>query len=300
MSRTPTLLSIIELGGYPSFTPLYERAGYTVTAVVSVRKALGLLKTLQPDVVVAEFNYQSDFRDRTSSLESLLAVVQRSPQTRVIVFYEKEYEHQFDKAARAIPVVCGVVLSHCTGDAGAIPAAAMTTPIRWLQRLVAVEPAELSALLWSFAYFFLLLCSYYILRPLRDEMGIAGGVQHLPWVFTGTFVVMLAAVPLFGFSPPVLRGENCCRWCITSSPRACCCSMRCFKRANTTPSRRARSSSGPACSICSWCRCSGVSWWTSTPTPRRGGCSAASPPAAAPVRSPGRWSPRHLPCRSGR
>ena len=75
----------------------------------------------------------------------------------------------------------------------------MTTPIRWLQRLVAVEPAELSALLWSFAYFFLLLCSYYILRPLRDEMGIAGGVQHLPWVFTGTFVVMLAAVPLFGF-----------------------------------------------------------------------------------------------------
>ena len=72
----------------------------------------------------------------------------------------------------------------------------MTTPIRWLQRLVAVEPAELSALLWSFAYFFLLLCSYYILRPLRDEMGIAGGVKNLPWVFTGTFVVMLAAVPL--------------------------------------------------------------------------------------------------------
>ena len=72
-------------------------------------------------------------------------------------------------------------------------------PSGWVRRLVAVEPAELSALLWSFAYFFLLLCSYYILRPLRDEMGIAGGVQHLPWVFTGTFVVMLAAVPLFGF-----------------------------------------------------------------------------------------------------
>lgn len=70
---------------------------------------------------------------------------------------------------------------------------------RLLQRLVAVEAAESGALLWSFAYFFLLLCSYYILRPLRDEMGIAGGVQHLPWVFTGTFGVMLAAVPLFGF-----------------------------------------------------------------------------------------------------
>ena len=85
MPKTPTLLSVTELGGYPNFAPLYESAGYAVTSVVSVRRALGLLKTLQPDVVVAEFNYQSDFRDRTSSLESLLAVVQRSPQTRVIV-----------------------------------------------------------------------------------------------------------------------------------------------------------------------------------------------------------------------
>jgi AAA family ATP:ADP antiporter len=48
-------------------------------------------------------------------------------------------------------------------------------------------------------YFFLLLASYYILRPLRDEMGIAGGLAQLPWVFTGTFLAMLAAVPLFGF-----------------------------------------------------------------------------------------------------
>ena len=69
---------------------------------------------------------------------------------------------------------------------------------RWLRRLVAAEPHEVAALLWSFAYFFCLLCGYYILRPLREEMGIAGGVKNLPWVFTGTFVAMLAAVPLFG------------------------------------------------------------------------------------------------------
>jgi hypothetical protein len=99
-----TLLSIIELGGYPNFTPLYETAGYAVTSVVSVRRALGLLKTLQPDVVVAEFNYQSDFRDRTSSLESLLAVIQRHPQTRLIVFYEKEHEHQLDKLRARFPL----------------------------------------------------------------------------------------------------------------------------------------------------------------------------------------------------
>src|SRR5512139_2257663 len=68
-----------------------------------------------------------------------------------------------------------------------------------LSRLLKLEPGEAASVGWSFLYFFLLLASYYILRPLRDEMGIAGGVDKLPWVFTGTFVAMLAAVPLFGF-----------------------------------------------------------------------------------------------------
>ncbi len=67
-----------------------------------------------------------------------------------------------------------------------------------LRRAVDVRPHEVRALLWSFAYFFCLLCSYYILRPLRDEMGIAGGVRNLQWLFTGTFVAMLLAVPVFG------------------------------------------------------------------------------------------------------
>ena len=81
------LLSIIELGGYPNFTPLYESLGYEVVVATRLRKALGFLKKRQPDVIVAEFNFQSDFRDRTSSLESLLAAVQRFPDMRVIVFY---------------------------------------------------------------------------------------------------------------------------------------------------------------------------------------------------------------------
>ena len=53
-----------------------------------------------------------------------------------------------------------------------------------------VRPDEVRALLWSFAYFFCLLASYYVLRPLRDEMGVAGGVRNLQWLFTATFVVM--------------------------------------------------------------------------------------------------------------
>ncbi|MBT8331301.1 MAG: MFS transporter [Deltaproteobacteria bacterium] len=68
-----------------------------------------------------------------------------------------------------------------------------------LMQLVAVEPGEMRALCWSFTYFFALLCGYYIIRPMRDEMGIAGGVDKLQWMFTGTFLVMLAAVPLFGW-----------------------------------------------------------------------------------------------------
>src|SRR5258706_5646441 len=63
----------------------------------------------------------------------------------------------------------------------------------------AIRPGEGRALVWSFAYFFCLLAGYYVLRPLRDEMGVAGGVRNLQWLFTATFVTMLAAVPIYGW-----------------------------------------------------------------------------------------------------
>ncbi len=71
--------------------------------------------------------------------------------------------------------------------------------LKQLQRLIKVEPEETIALAWAFVYFFSLLCSYYIIRPVRDAMGITGGVDQLQWLFTGTFLVMLLAVPLFGW-----------------------------------------------------------------------------------------------------
>jgi AAA family ATP:ADP antiporter len=73
-------------------------------------------------------------------------------------------------------------------------------------RVVAVERAEIASVLWSFAYFFSVLCAYYILRPLRDEMGVALGPQGLKWLFVLVLLVMLAAVPLFG-------------WVVSSFPR---------------------------------------------------------------------------------
>ncbi|HSC24201.1 MAG TPA: MFS transporter [Casimicrobiaceae bacterium] len=65
---------------------------------------------------------------------------------------------------------------------------------RWLP----ATPAERAAALWSFGYFFTLLAGYYVLRPLRDQMGIAGGVKALPWLFTATFVALLVAQPIYG------------------------------------------------------------------------------------------------------
>lgn len=90
-------MSIIELGGYPNFSSLYQQAGFQPQMVQTMRKALRQLKSSQPDVIVAEFNFQSDFRDRTSSLESLLAMVQRMPDTQVIIFYEQEFRSQLQK-----------------------------------------------------------------------------------------------------------------------------------------------------------------------------------------------------------
>ncbi len=95
---SPLLLAVSEIGGYPNFIPLYEKLGYRVVTETSMRKVLKWLKKETPDIVVAEFNYQSDFRDRTSSLESMMSVIQRNFQkTQVIIFYDKEYKDQLAK-----------------------------------------------------------------------------------------------------------------------------------------------------------------------------------------------------------
>ena len=109
MTPARYLLSIVELGGYPNFTPVYQQAGYTVESVTSARKAISWLRRNKADVIVAEFNFQSDFRDRTSSLESILATVQRHPETHVIVFYDKEQEHQLARLQAVFPDILPLV-----------------------------------------------------------------------------------------------------------------------------------------------------------------------------------------------
>jgi len=68
-----------------------------------------------------------------------------------------------------------------------------------INRVVFVKREELPALFWSFLYFFCVLAAYYILRPVRDEIGVLSGAHKLPWLFSAVFVTMLAVIPIFGW-----------------------------------------------------------------------------------------------------
>jgi hypothetical protein len=108
----PTLLMVNAFIGTAGYRKLYTELGYQVVTEWSERKAIALLRRNPPAILVADFFHQSDFRDRLSNLESVLAAVQGSPGTRVLVFYEPAHEPVLDRvrarlridAALALPV----------------------------------------------------------------------------------------------------------------------------------------------------------------------------------------------------
>ncbi|EIC20567.1 hypothetical protein [Thiorhodovibrio frisius] len=108
--QRPRLLAIIELGGYPNLTALYQRLGFDVEILNSQRKAQAALKRQVPDVVVAEYNFQSDFRDRTSNLETLMARLQRHPHVKVICFYQPEHQLKLEQLRQRFPVFAALSL----------------------------------------------------------------------------------------------------------------------------------------------------------------------------------------------
>jgi len=61
-----------------------------------------------------------------------------------------------------------------------------------------VLPNEWPALIWSFLYFVFLLTGYFILRPIREEMGVTAGKDNFWWLFSLTFLVMLLIQPIYG------------------------------------------------------------------------------------------------------
>ncbi len=93
------LLSVIEQGGYPDFTALYEAQGYKVVSVNSPRKAISFLKKNSIAMLVAEFNFQTDFRDRTSSLESIMASAQHQKDIKVVIFIDQNNKERFEKVS---------------------------------------------------------------------------------------------------------------------------------------------------------------------------------------------------------
>jgi AAA family ATP:ADP antiporter len=62
---------------------------------------------------------------------------------------------------------------------------------RLLRRVIDVRGEEVPVLGWCWVYIFTIFLSYYIMRPIRDQMGVAGGVNNLQWLFTGTLIGML-------------------------------------------------------------------------------------------------------------
>jgi ATP:ADP antiporter, AAA family len=71
-------------------------------------------------------------------------------------------------------------------------------PRRGISRLIVAEPHEVPAVLGGFLLFFLLFASYFMLRPVRETFGIAGGVDNLQWLYLGTFLSTLVVVPIWG------------------------------------------------------------------------------------------------------
>lgn len=108
----PSLLVLNAFIGTAGYKSLYQALGFAVVTEWSERKLISLIRKSPPAVIVADFYHQSDFRDRLSNLESVLAAVQGSPATRILVFYENAHRAVLERvrarlridAALALPV----------------------------------------------------------------------------------------------------------------------------------------------------------------------------------------------------
>jgi len=110
MSSQPLLLMFNAFIGTAGYKSLYQQLGYRVVSEWSERKAIALLRKTPPAVLVADFYHQTDFRDRLSNLESLLATAERAPQTRVLVFYEAAHQAVLDKVRQRLRIDLALAL----------------------------------------------------------------------------------------------------------------------------------------------------------------------------------------------
>jgi DNA-binding NarL/FixJ family response regulator len=110
MSVQPTLLMVNAFIGTAGYKKLYQEMGYSVVTEWSERKAISLVRKSPPAVIVADFYHQSDFRDRLSNLESLLATAQASPLTKILVFYEPAHQSMLDTVRTRLRIDAALTL----------------------------------------------------------------------------------------------------------------------------------------------------------------------------------------------
>ena len=110
MSTRPGLLIVNAFIGTAGYKTLYQELGYAVVTEWSERKAISLVRRTPPAVIVADFYHQSDFRDRLSNLESLLAAVQSAPSTRILVFYEAAHQAILDQVSARLRIDAALTL----------------------------------------------------------------------------------------------------------------------------------------------------------------------------------------------
>lgn len=104
MSTPKRLLALVEFMQHARLPNLYRELGFEVTTEFQARKAVSLVRRLRPDVIVADFYFQADFRDRLSNLESLLATAQPFPDTRILVLYEPASQTALEKVRARLRV----------------------------------------------------------------------------------------------------------------------------------------------------------------------------------------------------
>jgi hypothetical protein len=98
------LLAVIEFLNHSRLPALYQRLGFEVAVEWQERKAISLLRKIRPDVLVADFYAQTDFRDRLSNLESLLAAAQPMADTKILVFHEPKNQAALDKVRARVRI----------------------------------------------------------------------------------------------------------------------------------------------------------------------------------------------------
>jgi AAA family ATP:ADP antiporter len=69
----------------------------------------------------------------------------------------------------------------------------------FIERVFQVRRRELRVVGWSWLYIFSILSSYYVMRPIREQMGVSGGIENLPWLFTATLLAMILLNVPFGY-----------------------------------------------------------------------------------------------------